>query len=391
VIGMRIGENLLLQPRTPATVPVASPVENSARGRQEFRYSLVWLFSNIGMMVAALALLNYAGIVYWSSFIALVAAVWAIRYKRALRQLTKPGLWLFFVLITMVTAFVFSKVQQQSFQEGLLIGLQMNFRAIVVVMGFSVLGTELYNPVIRSLFLKTSFKQLPAALELSFESLPLMIAQLPDFKTVVRNPVAILNQVLKHGDERLKEIRQEIKPLPKVFLVSGGIGAGKSTFAGKVAELFSEWQLRAGGLLAVRLTADSVTTGYDILDLSNHETEAFLRLGKEPGKEYIGRFSICPEGVVKGNGVILRSLESRPDLLIVDEVGKLELRGDGWSGALQKILENSDVPLLITVREGSEQEVIEKWHITDYEILPVSESDPVRLAKRIAGQLSARG
>lgn len=385
IIGIRIGKKLQMQPKAVRIAP--PPVESSGKTNKpghDFKYSITWLLSNIILLVASLALLNYAGMIYWGLFITLVSAVWALRYKRALRQLTKPGFWLFFVAITMITSFVFSKVQNQNWQEGMLIGLQMNFRAVVVVLGFSVLGTELYNPVIRSFFLKTSFRQLPAALELSFESLPQMIAHIPDFKTAVRNPVSIINQVLLHGEERLSELKSRSNPMPKVSLICGAVGSGKSTYAQTVANLLTERKLRVGGILSLRLKNNDETTGYDLLDLSTNVTEKFLRFGKVPGKEQIGRFSIFPEGIEKGIRTLERATHDKFDLVIVDEVGRLELRGDGWSDILKKLIEMPETPLLITVREGLEQEIIDKWHISDYEIVNVELTDPLRLAERIS-------
>jgi nucleoside-triphosphatase THEP1 len=388
IIGIRIGKKLQMQPKAVRIAP--PPVESSGKTNKpghDFKYSIIWLLSNIILLVASLALLNYAGMIYWGLFITLVSAVWALRYKRALRQLTKPGFWLFFVAITMITSFVFSKVQNQNWQEGMLIGLQMNFRAVVVVLGFSVLGTELYNPVIRSFFLKTSFRQLPAALELSFESLPQMIAHIPDFKTAVRNPVSIINQVLLHGEERLTELKRRSDSMPKVSLICGAVGSGKSTYVQTVANLLTERRLRVGGILSLRLTKNDETTGYDLLDLSTNVTEKFLRFGKVPGKEQIGRFSIFPEGIEKGIRTLESATHDKFDLVIVDEVGRLELRGDGWSDILKKLIEMPETPLLITVREGLEQEIIDKWDISDYEIVKVEVTDPLRLAERISRAL----
>jgi hypothetical protein len=72
----------------------------------------------------------------------------------------------------------------------------MNFRAVIIIVGFSALGTELYNPKIRSLFSSTRFRQLPLALELAAASLPTMIADMPDLKTAVKKPVSILNRMI---------------------------------------------------------------------------------------------------------------------------------------------------------------------------------------------------
>jgi nucleoside-triphosphatase THEP1 len=211
-----------------------------------------------------------------------------------------------------------------------------------------------------------------------------MIAHIPDFKTAVRNPVSIINQVLLHGEERLSELKSRSNPMPKVSLICGAVGSGKSTYAQTVANLLTERKLRVGGILSLRLTNNDETTGYDLLDLSTNVTEKFLRFGKVPGKEQIGRFSIFPEGIEKGIRTLERATHDKFDLVIVDEVGRLELRGDGWSDILKKLIEMPETPLLITVREGLEQEIIDKWHISDYEIVNVELTDPLRLAERIS-------
>ncbi len=87
----------------------------------------------------------------------------------------------------------------------------MNFRALIIIVGFSALGTELYNPAIRKLFSRTHFRQLPLALELSAESLPSMIAAMPDLKTAIKDPASILSSMISHVERRLSEARAEQK------------------------------------------------------------------------------------------------------------------------------------------------------------------------------------
>jgi len=384
VIGMRIGRKLLLQPKDPGFIPFTfGSSAQKSRSNSDFRYSITWLVADFVLLVAALAILNYTEPIFWVSGISLLATVWAFRYRRALRQLSKPRFWLFFVGITMLTSLVFSKVQGQNWQDGMLIGLQMNFRAVAVVLGFSVLGTELYNPVIRSFFLQTSFKQLPAALELSFEGLPQMIASIPDLKTILKNPVSVMYQVILMGEERLQIIQSKQNALSKVYLVSGILAAGKTTFAKMFTEVLVNQQIKVGGILSERLIENEETIGYDLIDIASQDRIQFLRLGKGSIQHQIGRFTIDPKGVEKGVQLIDLAINSEMQLIVIDEVGKLELRGEGWATAIQKLLALSQSTLLITVRSGLEQEIIDKWHLTDYQIVHVGVTDPVYLAERI--------
>ncbi len=170
------------------------PRNSLHKSENKFKYSIIWLLADIALIIGSFFLLNYTTWIVWSLAITGIIIIWSLRYKRALRQLSKPKFWIFFVFITLITAFAFSKAQtgEYSWQQGLMTGLQMNFRAAVIIVGFSVLGTELYNPVVRNFFRKTSFKNLPLALELSVESLPLFIANIPDFKTMIKNPCLYL-------------------------------------------------------------------------------------------------------------------------------------------------------------------------------------------------------
>lgn len=212
IVGIRVGRKILKQPNEHKSEnyrTVSNTKQNTSNS--EFNYSLTWLFANITLMIGSLILLNYSWYV-WSPFIIAIVTIWAFRYKRAIRQLSKPKFWVFFVVITMITAFVFSRLQAEpkSLEEAILIGIQMNFRAVAIIVGFSVLGTELYNPQIRQFFLKTYFKQLPLALELSFESLPSMIANIPDFKTIIKNPVTVIYQIISQAESRLAEINNKL-------------------------------------------------------------------------------------------------------------------------------------------------------------------------------------
>ena len=63
----------------------------------------------------------------------------------------------------------------------------------------------------RKLFSRTHFRQLPLALELSAESLPSMIAAMPDLKTAIKDPASILSSMISHVESRLREARAEQK------------------------------------------------------------------------------------------------------------------------------------------------------------------------------------
>lgn len=373
---------------TSQNVSSALPKKNNDRS---FRYSVVWLFADILLIPAALMLINTTRTEIWALFVVATAFTWSLRYKRALRQLLKPRFWILFVLITMLTAFAFTRINNNtsSISEGLLTGVQMNFRALIIIMGFSVLGTELYNPVIRNFFLKTSFRQLPLALELAFESLPSMIAAIPDFKTVVHNPRSVFYSILTRADSRLSEIKDNTGKKNHVFMITGGTEAGKTSMITCVARMLIEKGIKAEGILSPRITENGHTTGYMVQDISTGKSIPFLREDDKARGERIGRFAICREGLSLGRHTLRQALLSDCRIIVIDEIGKLELNGGGWAGNISELLAVTNKHLIITVRDAFIEDVTGWLKISNRTVFDVGRYECSDVEKHIADFLES--
>ncbi len=260
----------------------------------------------------------------------------------------------------------------------------MNFRAVVIIVGFSVLGTELYNPVVRDFFSRTSFKNLPLALELSAESLPAFIANIPDFKSLMKNPVSIFYQVISQADKRLNEIKQKKSPAEKVFIISGSVGEGKTTYAKGIIGYLRKNNIKPGGILSERVMTGFQTTGYDVINIVTGERAAFLRQNEECGTEKIGRFNICPKGLEMGKAVLNSVLSSGVVIVVIDEVGSMELNNRGWAGCIDNLLNRSGNFILIAVRDIYVGEVIKKWNLKEPVIFNIKETDYLRAGELIS-------
>jgi len=378
VIGIITGRKLLRQPVTDFTGIGNEKVKVLPKKPEaKFDYSIMWLVTDIALIIGSFFLLNYSAWIIWSLSISGIIIIWSLRYKRALRQLSKPKFWIFFVLITLLTAFAFSKGQtgEYSWQQGLLTGFQMNFRAAVIIVGFSVLGTELYNPVVRNFFRKTSIKNLPLAMELSVESLPSFIENIPDFKTLVKNPVSIFYHVLSQADGRLSEIKRRNASANRAFIITGSLREGKTTFAKNLIKFFRENNFSTGGIISERVMTDSLTTGYDLVNIETGERKAFLRQNEQYGPEKIGRFTICPEGLAMGKTVLNSPISLENKVIIIDEVGMLELQDKGWSECINRLLQGQTNHVLLTVRDKFVNEVKIKFDLGDAIIFNIRETD----------------
>lgn len=378
IIGIITGKKMPGQPAKEVSFPGNNSV-NVIRNNsvEDFKYSVTWLFINIALMAGSFLLIYYTPWYIWSIVITGVVVMWSLRYKRAFRQIMRPGFWIFFALITLLTAFAFTVAQggNISWTEGLLTGIQMNFRAAVIITGFAVLGTELYNPVIRDFFQKTAIKNLPLALELSVESLPVFIGSIPDIKSLIRKPVSIFYNVLSQADRRLAELKGEGNTARKIFIISGPVGGGKTTFARAIIEFLKDQDIKAEGILSERVMEGSKTKGYDIIDITTGKREVFLTENERTGKETIGKFYISPKGLERGRSILGELVTVKTGIVIIDEVGLLELQGRGWNDAIYQLLERSSNHILMTVRNKFVDDVKKKWNLPDAVIFYVPDND----------------
>jgi nucleoside-triphosphatase THEP1 len=365
------------EPRTNAVIP----------NGQEFNHSLAWLFFSLAGFIITLVGISNAPAFVWVPTSLVLAGVWVARYKRAMRQLSKPGFWISFVVITLLTALMLSSLGggQGGWKEGLMTGVQMNFRAAIVIMGFSVFGTELYNPVIRNFLAGTFFRQLPAALEVAFESLPFIIANLPEARVFIRRPVVVIANLVNHAGKRFNQLKDRLQA--RVFVVEGRVGEGKTAFLTELCSGLQQHAVTMGGFLSRRLIRDEEVTGYTLKAVNGGEELPFLHLATGEDGPSIGRYAIDTNTLRLGKELLAKDSLNRK-VIFLDEIGRLELKGGGWADSLAILLKNPGIILILAVRSEFSEGVVHQFGIQVSAIFQVSSTTPQQARKSVLEALS---
>ncbi|MDD5696153.1 MAG: nucleoside-triphosphatase, partial [Bacteroidales bacterium] len=275
IIGMRVGRKVISQPSENQLANKAYTGIEINKPRKTSDYSIPWLFANLACMITSFILFAFTPWFIWIPVAMIISFIWIIHYRTAMRKLLKPRFWILFVVITMATTWLYSRIISLDVINGLMLGIQMNLRAAIVILGFSVIGTELYNPKIRDFFLRTPLKQLPLALELSFQSLPFMIAHMPDVKTIIKNPVSVIYRLISQINYRLDEVKRILKK--KIFIISGALDQGKTTQIIKILDTLKAKNISAGGIFSPKIIENNAVIGYDVVDITTGEQTRFLR------------------------------------------------------------------------------------------------------------------
>jgi nucleoside-triphosphatase THEP1 len=131
-----------------------------------------------------------------------------------------------------------------------------------------------------------------------------------------------------------------------IFIISGGVGAGKTSFLRKVASRLGQMGVPLSGFRSERVSVRGELRGYDLVDLASGKRTEWLRRG-EAG-ERIGPYAIVPEGRRAGERIFSGSPSS--SLLAVDELGPAELEGRGFWPSLRPLLRDEGRSFLFVVR-----------------------------------------
>jgi nucleoside-triphosphatase THEP1 len=147
-----------------------------------------------------------------------------------------------------------------------------------------------------------------------------------------------------------------------IYILSGPVGVGKTTFLEGMVVLARGLDPNFDGFLSPRVIEDGRTAGYDLLDLKTETRIPLLRRSGDESWLRTGPYRMLPDGLAAGEAIIRRSFVS--NLLIVDEIGPLEFEGRGFWPALKDALEEGRSrkgPVLVVIRSRLVRDLRKKF------------------------------
>ena len=164
--------------------------------------------------------------------------------------------------------------------------------------------------------------------------------------------------------------------------VTGSPGIGKSTLVAKVAAAAG---MRVGGVLARDKRFKDRRIGFELLDLASG---AVGMLADETGSgPQLGKYRIHPEDL-DGVGALAIENAIKCDLIVVDEVGPMELTSHRFVSAVEMAIASSK-PMLVVLHEWSNHRLAKKIRST-FQVITVTCENRDALVNEIALALSGK-
>ncbi len=180
--------------------------------------------------------------------------------------------------------------------------------------------------------------------------------------------------------------------MPLIGLVSGRIGAGKTTVCQRLADLLRERGWHIGGVLTPAIHDEhGRKSGIAIVDLHTGRREVLARIGEDLGGPQIGPYSFAAEPLAWGCRLLEEAWRGAFDLVIVDEIGPLELnRGEGFISALHALERGVAPRTLVVVRDTCLETLRRRLCELEAPTFWVDERSREELPAEIAGKLCSQ-
>ena len=202
------------------------------------QYSMPILLLNLVVIILILLLINNDHLVAAVIFSILYLTFCTIRYQRAMRRFRNKLIWIQFIIIVLSASFLAGSLSGEPFFStgGLVTGLKMIFRAVIVIAGYAAISVELRNPLIRSIMVRRGLSGLYQSLGLAFAALPGVIATMPQPKEIFKRSSYTLSGLFSKAEFLLEVLRKEDAVRSPLVIITGGIGEGKTTFTSGIVE-----------------------------------------------------------------------------------------------------------------------------------------------------------
>jgi len=310
-----------------------TPLFPSGQGKSGIQTILVLLFLFSGMIFT----LFLIGARFFPWGVAAAVAYFTyclLNYKKAAGKLKKPVLWIQFLIITLISALLWEWARTGNYfsVEGLMAGIKMNLRAVIVILGFIAISVELRSPVIKALLTKNGFLPLYNALELSFSALPSVLGSLPKNKPG-KSSFKLMPVLMAKAESLLAEIEKGGGSPPLLFVIAGEVNEGKTTFARKLADELAKQNVEAEGFLSEGEFKTGQKIAFYLRNLKTGERKLLCTDESQPGWAKTGRYYFDPQTLEYGNNLLKSASEN--SAVIIDEVGPLESKHkQGWADGI---------------------------------------------------------
>ncbi len=172
-----------------------------------------------------------------------------------------------------------------------------------------------------------------------------------------------------------------------IFIITGTREAGKTLFLSDLFDHLRLFEEKICGFLSKGIWTPSGSKDFVLKDLCSADEIHLASRSKKPGYIPAGRFYFNPEAIKSGKKIIDQAILARSEVILIDEIGPLELMGKVWYQPFMKILEEYPGILVFSSRKRMIDKIIEKFGIYEAFVEDIEQTNPRKTGDAIVSIL----
>jgi nucleoside-triphosphatase THEP1 len=136
--------------------------------------------------------------------------------------------------------------------------------------------------------------------------------------------------------------------MKKQILITGPPRCGKSTLISRLINHYSEKNYKIYGFLTPEFKERGKRLGFDVVDIYSGNMSQLARIGDFKTKYRVGKYNVFVEEFDRYLENSLSLEEKTVDLIIIDEIGKMELYSRKFQSFINRVF-SSSIPILATI------------------------------------------
>ena len=145
-----------------------------------------------------------------------------------------------------------------------------------------------------------------------------------------------------------------------LILITGAPGVGKTTLMERLYYHYKLQGVKVGGFITREAIENGKRVGFRIIDLQSGK-EGWLAKAQPGSGPMYGRYCIILEDLEAiGLGAIQTAVDSNLDIVLIDEIGPMEMSSRRFSAGISSFLQNRTGLTVATFKQGSHYPIIDK-------------------------------
>ncbi|UCG71102.1 MAG: NTPase [Thermoplasmata archaeon] len=172
--------------------------------------------------------------------------------------------------------------------------------------------------------------------------------------------------------------------------ITGLPNAGKTQALIKVIEMLEEGDQKVGGMITEPITKNNRRVGFYVMDWLTKEKDILAHVDFD-SKIVVGRYKVNLHALESIGVNAIESAGETCDIIIIDEVGRMEVESEKFVDVVKKILEE-DKPLILTLHKKSRnpllQDIRRRDDVRILEVTPINRNLlPYKIIKLMKGDM----